>query len=100
LFEVIFLSKAQKSYFVLSVHRNVKPTAHIHPTAPHLTSKPTWHNLSLQCLVSFNLVAKVERFASAIPHKRSMASWLLSMVVDVVVMVVVAVAVVVTMVVA
>ncbi len=38
----------------------IKNIAHIHPLAPHSTSKPTSHNLSLQCLVSSNPVAKVE----------------------------------------
>jgi hypothetical protein len=42
-------------------------------TAPHLISKPTSHNLSLQCLASSNLVAKVERFACIIPHTGNMA---------------------------
>jgi hypothetical protein len=34
---------------------------HIHPPTPHPTYKPTLHNFSLQCLVSSNSVAKVER---------------------------------------
>ncbi len=39
----------------------IKNIVHIHPPAPHSTSEPTSHNLSLRCLVSCNPVAKVER---------------------------------------
>jgi hypothetical protein len=38
-----------------------KNMVHIHPPPPHLTFKSTSHNLSLQCLVSSNPLAKVER---------------------------------------
>jgi hypothetical protein len=55
------------------------------------------HNLSLQCLVSSNLVAKVELFVCTIPHEGSMVSWLLPVVVAVAVAVEVAVAVAVAM---
>jgi hypothetical protein len=39
----------------------IKNIVHINPPAPHLTFEPTPHNLSSQCLVSSNPVAKVER---------------------------------------
>ncbi len=50
-------------------------------TTPHLSFKPTLHNLSLQCLASSNPVAKVERLVCIIPHKGNMAFWLLQVVV-------------------
>jgi hypothetical protein len=53
---VVFLCKVQKKDDV-----GIKNIAHIHPSAPHLTFEPTFHNLSLQCLVSSNPVGKVER---------------------------------------